>query len=328
MCALNTVPFVLRNFEKKQNDYSGVAQVATAVWPEEPTTASELALDDKHRKPDRIHGRVVAELNGQIIAFGVYGKLETSPRSREFFFNALVHPDHQCQGIGKAIYSYIIGALSQYKPSVLTTDTRENQTDAVRFLKMRGFEIVQRRPVLRLNVKSFDSARISSGKVHDKRQKITVSTLSELMLDVPDWKHRCWDLDWEIVQDIPSPDAPARSTFESYALHFDNSDFTPQSWFIALQGDEWVGMSIIDTNPSTPDVFYTSVTGVRRGFRRRGIAMALKLHGIEHVRALGGQFIETDNDENSPMLNLNLTLGFERGPAILEFRKTFSAADP
>lgn len=323
MCALNTVPVVLRNFEENQKDYSGLAQVATAVWPEDPTTANELELDDKHRKLDLICGRVVAELNDRIIAFGVYGQPEASLRPGEFFFNALVHPDHQRRGVGKAIYSHIVKILSQHQLAILTADTRENQTDALGFLARRGFEVVQRRPVLRLNVKSFDRARILSGKMHSTRQKITVSALSELMFEVPDWKRRCWDLDWEIVQDIPSPDVPTRSTLESYSQHFEHSEFTPQSWFIALQGDEWVGMSIIDTNASTPGTFYTSVTGVRRSFRRKGIATALKLRGIEYVRSLDGQIIETDNEENNPMLNLNLALGFEPGPAILEFQKTF-----
>ncbi len=323
MGALNSVPFVLRTFEKTQSDYSGVAQVVNAVWPEDPTTANELELDDEHRKPDLISGRIVAELNGRIIAFGVYGQPEESLRPREFYINALVHPDHQRRGVGTAVYNHILGILLQHQPAILTADTRENQPDAVGFLERRGFEVVQRRPVLRLDVKTFDSARVLSGRLHRKAQKITVSALSELMFLVPDWKRRCWELDWEIVRDIPSPDAPTRPTLESYSRSFEESTFTPQSWFIALHGDEWVGMSTIYSDPSTPGTFYTGVTGVRRRFRRMGIATALKLRGIEHVRALGGQFIETDNEENNPMLNLNLALGFEPGPAILEFQKTF-----
>jgi len=118
-------------------------------------------------------------------------------------------------------------------------------------------------------------------------------------------------------------DAPTRPTLESYSCELDDPAFTPESWFIAHYSDQWVGMSTISTDPSTPDVFYTDVTGVRRGYRRQGIATALKLRGIAYVKARGGQTIETDNEEHNPMLNLNLALGFEPGPTFLEFRKTF-----
>ncbi|MDJ0943011.1 MAG: GNAT family N-acetyltransferase [Kiloniellales bacterium] len=323
MSAFNRMPFVLRDFEKNRNDYSGVAQVVTAVWPDESTTADELELADNDRRPGRISGRVVAEIDGRIIGFGVYGQPEASLRPGEFYLNVLVLDEHRRQGVGEAIYSRIIGRLSRHRLAVLMADTRESQSDAPGFLERRGFEVVQRRPVLRLDVESFDRARRLSARVQREVQNITVCALSELMKEVPDWKRRCWDLDWQILQDIPSLEAPARPTLESYSRCYEDSAFAPQSWFIALQGDEWVGMSILQTDSSTPGTFHTEVTGVRRGFRRRGIATALKLRGIEYVRALGGRVIETDNEESSPMLRLNLTLGFVPGPAILEFRKPF-----
>lgn len=322
MPSLDGMACVLRDFERRRSDYSGIARVVTAVWPEDPTTARQLERQDGNRDPDLISGRIVAERDGRIIAFGVFGQTSVSPVRREFYLNVLVHPDHRRQGTGRAIYDHILSAVSRHRPEILVADTRESQPDAVGFLDRRGFEIVQRRPVLRLDMKASDGARLRSGRTHNSGQEITVSALSDLMHAVPDWKRRCWELDWEIVQDIPSPDPPARATFEQYAQVFEDPAFLRQSWFIALQGDEWVGMSVMETETATPGTFYTHVTGVRRGYRRRGIATALKLRGIEHVQASGGRFIETDNDENNPILGLNLALGFETGPAILEFRKT------
>ena len=324
MCALDAAPFLLRGFKTNRSDYSGVAEVATAVWPEYPTTVRELRHDDVQRDPGLIFHRVVAERSGRVIAYGVYGQPEGSPWPGTFIVNAAVHPDHQRRGVGRAIYDRVVAALSRHRPTALIAFTHDNQIDALGFLERRGFTVALRRPVLRLDVRSFEKGHVRPLRNADATgQAITVSALSELIPTVPDWKRRCWELDWEIVRDIPSSDAPTRPTIERYSCDLEDPAFTPESWFIAHCAGKWVGMSTMSTDPSTPGTFYTGVTGVRRDYRRQGVATAMKLRGIEYVRAQGGKIIETDNEENNPMLDLNLALGFKLGPTFLEFRKPF-----
>jgi len=320
MSMLNAAPFTLRDFEKKQHDYAGVAEVATAVWPEYPTTVHGLKQDDANRNADLAFGRVVAERGERIVGFAVYGQPEFSPRPGKFFFHAAVHPDHRRRGMGAALYDRVLETVSPYRPTDLIASTHDDQTDTPAFLERRGFEVVLRRPVLRLDVRAFDENCVRSGPLEEG---ITISALSDLMPAVPDWKRRCWELDWEIVQDIPLFETPVRPTLERFSRTFEDPEFTPDSCFVARHGDAWVGMSILSTDPSTPGTYFTGVTGVRRDFRRKGIATALKLRGIGYVKSKGGHVIETDNEENNPMLDLNLAFGFKRGPAFLEFRKTF-----
>lgn len=321
MRAPKTAPFFVRGFNGNRKDCSGAAAVAMAVWPGDGIDAANLERDDTSRKSNRICGRVVAERNGVIVATGAYGQ-ETPAQPGAFLLDIMVHPNHRRQGIGAALYEHIIGALSPHRPAILLTDTHESQPDAPGFLQRRGFEIVQRRPVLRLDVRSFDAERFASSGKGCGNQMNIVAALGKLIVTVPDWKRRCWDLDWEIVQDIPSVDTARRPTFESYSQQFQSSLFSPDFWFIALRGDEWIGMSILDPGPAKAGTFYTSVTGVRRPYRRQGVATALKLRGIDHVRASAGRIIETDVEQDNPMLDLNLALGFELGPAILELQKT------
>ena len=322
MCAVAAAPFVLRGFRKDEDDYAGVAEVATAVRPEYPTTVAELRSNDARRDPDLVFGRIVAELAGRIVAYGAYGQAEGALWPGQFFLNAAVRPDHRRRGLGGAIYGRVLDTLAPHRPGALTAFAYDDRPDALRFLERRGFEVVLRRPVLRLDLRAFDPARLRPGKPDPGGPAIEISALSDLMATVPDWRRRCWDLDWEVLRDIPSADPPTRLTFERYVREFEDPDFAPESWFVARHAEDWVGMSLLLTDPATPGTFYTAVTGVRRGYRRRGIATALKLHGIAHVRARGGRVIETDNEEHNPMLALNLSLGFEPGPTFLEFRKT------
>jgi len=66
----------------------------------------------------------------------------------------------------------------------------------------------------------------------------------------------------------------------------------------------------------------TGLTGVRREYRRRGLATALKSQNIEKAKILGTKQIQTSNEESNPMFQLNLRLGFVAQPADVDWKKT------
>jgi hypothetical protein len=66
----------------------------------------------------------------------------------------------------------------------------------------------------------------------------------------------------------------------------------------------------------------TGLTGVLRSHRRRGIATALKVCAMSFARDYGAIEVDTDNEENNPMLQLNYQLGFRSLPAELTLHKT------
>ena len=64
------------------------------------------------------------------------------------------------------------------------------------------------------------------------------------------------------------------------------------------------------------------LTAVLPPYRRRGIALALKLRGIRYAQAVGCPAILTGSEEhNRPMLTLNARLGFVPQPAWITFEK-------
>jgi GNAT superfamily N-acetyltransferase len=69
----------------------------------------------------------------------------------------------------------------------------------------------------------------------------------------------------------------------------------------------------------------TGDTGVTRTYRRRGLALALKLRGITYARAHGHPLIRTLNvSSNQSILALNQRLGFRRSLAWVGFIKEFT----
>ncbi len=121
--------------------------------------------------------------------------------------------------------------------------------------------------------------------------------------------------------DVPLPEPPTKGSFEQFASRFDAPGYAAEAHFIAVEGDRYVGLTGFWTSLVEKHKLYTGLTGVVRSHRRKGIATALKLHGVRFAREYGATIIETDNEENNPMYDLNVRLGFKPVPAWWTYRK-------
>jgi len=151
-------------------------------------------------------------------------------------------------------------------------------------------------------------------------------TPAELENIDPQWRHKLHLLDSELEQDVPSPDAPKKTSFEDFEKHIlKNPNFIADAFFVALDNGEIVGESSLWVSETDRERLITGSTGVGRSHRRRGIATALKLHAIVYARQHGIKIIVTDNEENNAMYQINLMLGFEPQPTWIVFEKTLRA---
>jgi GNAT superfamily N-acetyltransferase len=177
-------------------------------------------------------------------------------------------------------------------------------------------------PESQLDVPSFEATKFANLARHVQQQGIRIYQISALQALDPDWQRNLYELDWACALDEPSPDPLTQQPFENYVKQFLNDpNFMPEAWFIARDGQQYVGLSGLLKIPTDRERFYSGFTGVLPSHRRRGIATALKVRAIEFARQHGVKFIKTNNEENNPMYNLNLRLGFQPGPAWLAFKK-------
>jgi GNAT superfamily N-acetyltransferase len=98
------------------------------------------------------------------------------------------------------------------------------------------------------------------------------------------------------------------------ALDIDRPSRSPDLSIVAFAGDEVVGYAVADV---FGDEGYHGFTAVRRAWRRRGIATALKRAQIAAAVDLGLKRLVTGSEErNVPMRNLNEKLGYEPDPEL------------
>jgi GNAT superfamily N-acetyltransferase len=321
----------IRPFDYSDHDYQVLVAIDSANFPDQRSLLEEWRHWDSAREPQYLFRRYILEADGHSVAFGTLGETSWSYKPGKYFIDVHVHPDHQRHGFGSALFDFLWQELGQQEPSPthITANTREDKIAAVRFLEACGFQRVMRFQRSQLDVTAFDPGRYTPTIQRVLARGIAIRSLAELQHQEPDWARKLYDLDWELAQDVPYHDDFTQHSFEHFQKAvLDSPNYFPEAWFIALDGERWVGMSALWHNQADKSKLHTGLTGVARSHRRLGVATALKATAIGFARELGYLFIETDNEENNPMYQLNVQLGFVAQPAWLDFTKEIPAGVP
>jgi mycothiol synthase len=316
----------IRPFDKSERDYEACVGVFNAVWPDILETVEEWKYWDSMRDPKFLFQRMVGEVDGEIVGMASYGEAPWSHVPGKYFIYVLVPPDKQRQGFGGTFYDHVTGELSKRElaPIIYTSDTREDKPDYVRFLTKRGYVPTMRLAASRLYLDEFDRAAFADYETRCEDLGLCVRTAAELEKLDPDWKRKLYELEWELFRDVPSPDPVTKRTFEHFEKKLKGPSFLGEAWFVAVDGDDYVGLASLWKSLGSRTKLWTGLTGVVRRHRRKGIATALKLRAITYAKAKGTNYLETDNEENNPMYDINMRLGFRPIPAWVIYRKALT----
>lgn len=297
-------------------DYPRLLDLYNRIEPEYPETEDEWRFQEATRDPKVRWGRLVAELEGRLVGWGDYGQSAENYHPRKFHLGVSVDPDHRRRGIGSALFEGVIATLNQFRPVQLMTESREDRPDSRRFIERRGFRESMREWESRLDPLAADTRELPALRERLAREGIEILSLARLKERDPDWARKLHSLKTALDRDIPSVVPATEVSFEHwYAKQLNHPNQIPEARFFAVHEGRLVGESSL-FRPMAGDYLDTGVTGVRREFRRRGIALALKLCAIEYARNAGVREIRTWNaTTNEAMLSINLRLGFQRQPA-------------
>jgi len=310
-------------------EYNAISAIQNAAWQIEGLTGENRQLHDSKRNPGFLFQRLLAAIDEQIIAHAAYGEDAWNHTPGKYFIEIAVHPDFQRQGVGTALYTQIVAALMAREPAptFFSANTREDQWGGLALLHKYGFQQTMRNPLSRLDVAAFNGARFAAAQEKVRQAGITLHSMSELKQRDLDWKRHWYDLELAINEDVPMADRGEPLPFETFAGFMDTPLVNTNAAFFALDAaGNYVGQSTLNIPDPQSKLLTVGMTGVLCNYRRLGIATALKVRAIEFAQAYGAQWIEAGNEENNPMFQINLMLGFQPAPAWLSFEKRLNEA--
>ena len=127
----------------------------------------------------------------------------------------------------------------------------------------------------------------------------------------------------EAVPDIPADEPYSAGSFERWRqVELEGPMTPPEATFMAIGGDEVVGYAMLWIHHARRGVASHGLTAVKRAWRGRGVAGALKAAEIRWAKDAGLTELETENEaRNVGMLAINRRLGYEPLPGWIYFTR-------
>ncbi len=327
-------PFTVAPFEQNKSDYILMADMHNRIWPIEPLTPEIYAYFDNVRSKKYLFQRLILEVDGQPVGYASYQENYWSYRPGKYNMSVDILPEHRNRGVGSYVYDQIMARLSaeEIPPRLIEADTQEDQEGGRRFLAKQGFDgPLMRWPLSKLDVQRFDASRFSRQTQGLADHGLRIYSYREVAQIDADYQERFYEMDWECTQDEPQPDAPTRITFDEYVKRvFTGPAYLADGCFVAVDVSRpdrrYAGLTQLYMDSGSLTHLGTGFTCVRRDYRRKGLAIALKVHAIEWAKAQGTKSILTGNEEHNPMYQINLKLGYEPQPAGLHYHKVIDPA--
>jgi len=304
-------------------DYAAITDVYNRVDPDYPSTETEVREEDAMWDRDTyVQVRYVAANphTGELVGVAEYNHMPWSFDPGRFMAWIGVRPDRQRLGIGAVLYDRLLEDFRARRATALRTFAREDRAESIAFLGRRGFRELERSWESRLDLTTFDPAKFADRA--GIPAGIEVVTLADELVRDPESLHGVYELGSILAPDVPRLDPATTPDFDAWKKHATGPWFLPEAWFLAKDGDRYVGQSDLGKSEAEPDLLYTGFTGVLREYRGRGIARALKLRALMWAKERGYRSVRTWNStRNAPMLGINVALGFEKQPAWVTFAK-------
>jgi RNA polymerase sigma factor (sigma-70 family) len=246
----------------------------------------------------------------QIIGYGCIEQSVYLPRYQLFL---VTNPSLLRRGVGDLLLDQLNKDLLE--AGAITVSCREysSQTELVSFLKDRGFDETAILLDSRLEISEADVASLGSFADLIEKQSISVTTLAEERARNPSCVEKLYQLTTSLWRDDPARGAltpPAYDAKEA-EMWLDMPWVLPEAYFIAKDGDRYVGVTDLSLYDAMSGSLTQGFTGVLPSYRGRGIGTALMARAIDYARRNTYRTIQSFNrPTQTAIASLNERLGF------------------
>jgi GNAT superfamily N-acetyltransferase len=306
---------MIRIVEVDTDGLGRLVAVHNAVRPDDPASTAEFA--DWRRQAEDMSWLVAADENGDLGAGVALVGWHTRPGTA--FVEAWTLPDARGRGVGHELYGELLRWAGERGCIAVETAVDENDVASITWAEHRGFREVGRNSRLVLELAGVEAPAV------EPPDGIEVVAWAER----PGIERGLYQVYREASPDIPGSEEAVLSSFEDWlANDMRGVSDTPEAVFAALAGDEVVGFAKLALAREQPDVAFHDLTGVRRAWRGRGIAGALKRAQIAWAKQRGYARLVTQNEErNEPVRRLNQRHGYRVEPGRVILRTAISGPD-
>jgi GNAT superfamily N-acetyltransferase len=269
-------------------DLEAWRRVRLAVLPDERT----LTVEEMRASKTPVNLYVVAELDGAVVGAGYADR--SSMGERAFLAPRVVHEARR-RGVGTALLQALESHALTLGVDAATAHVNGGDAGSVAFARRFGFEEVDRQVEQVKTLGDEPDPEFPEG--------VAIVTIAER----PELLREAYELGVQGYADMATPwpaSIPLDEWMREEATH-------PAGSFVALADDEIVGYSGLMRDSDTPTRAEDGLTVVRRDWRRRGLAIALKRAELAWAARNGLHEVYTWTQRgNEGMRSVNERLGY------------------
>ncbi len=274
----------------EDDELDAYVAVWNAITPAEPSDPDQQR-ERRRRDPRRLY--LVADVGGEIVGCGFAGPSQSEGRG---FLSPRVLPRARRGGVGSGLLAELGAHLAGLGFVTASAHIDGADEGSLAFASRFGFEEVDRQ-VEQVRLVGADEP------APQPPDGVTVTTLEAR----PELLRASYGLATEGYEDMATF-APVTVTLDDWLAGDDAN--VPEGTFVALAGDEVVGFSGLCRNADGG--YEDGLSVVRRDWRRRGLAEALKRAKLAWAAAHGVTVITTwTQNGNEAMRTLNERVGYD-----------------
>lgn len=299
-------------------DAALVADLATAMRPDEPVDPEIERYLWGQKDEDQVEKGYIAELDGEPVGFilTVHRAWPDTDKVRASHIELGIAPQAVSPGRVRQLIDWGLNALRDEGAGIAECYAREDETWLREALAAAGLEQDHISRIWELDLAANRERLLAvAAESRERSRALGIRCMTLAACRLPDKLTRLHRLNelarLDVPRSIPALPNPKRLFLRWLRIPGITGD---RYWVAELDG-ELIGMSFLRYPPVRGHV-WTGFTGSHPEHRGKGVASAVKMETLAQAIALGVPLVRTDNDErNAPMLHINEKLGYHSIPA-------------